>query len=95
MSISISEIRHVAELARLRLSPEEENSLAKELDAILAYIEQLQTVDTTAVEATAQVSGLLDVARNDDVIEWPRAEVETALNQGDREGDYLKVKKVL
>lgn len=47
------------------------------------------------MEITAQVSGLSDVCRADEIKPWDEDEREAALNQGEREGGYIKVKKVL
>ena len=95
MSITRQEIEHVAALAHLNLSEAEKVSLADQLGAVLLYIDQLQAVDTSGVEPTAQVSGLTDVWRTDEVKSWDEEELEAALSQGDREGHYIKVKKVL
>jgi len=95
MSITREEIEHVAALARLSLSETEKVSLANQLGAVLSYIDQLQVVDTSGVEPTAQVSGLTDVWRTDEVKSWDEEELGVALSQGDREGHYIKVKKVL
>jgi len=93
--IDSKDIEHVAELARLDLSSEEKARYGKQLGAILEYIDQLKEVDTAGVEPTAQVSGLVDVWRSDEAHDWNREEVEVALNQGGRQGRYIKVKKVL
>ena len=95
MSISRKDIDHVAELANLQLSETEKNNFSEQIGAVLEYINLLQEVDTANVEPTAQVSGLIDVLRSDEVSDWDRDEVEAALNQGEREGSYVKVKKVL
>jgi aspartyl-tRNA(Asn)/glutamyl-tRNA(Gln) amidotransferase subunit C len=50
MKISLEDVRYVAELANLELTPAEEESLRKELDSILTYIDQLNELETTAVE---------------------------------------------
>lgn len=95
MSIAREEIKHIAELARLKLSEEEMTKFGSQLDSILKYVGQLDEVDTKKVEPTAQVSGLSDVWRTDEVREWDKAEVEAALNQNEREGGQIKVKRVL
>jgi len=59
------QVRHIAKLARLRLSDEEVAKFAPELTSILGYIEMLQKVDTTKVEATAQVTGQQNSLRDD------------------------------
>ena len=93
--IKREELDHVAELARLELTEDEKERFGLQLGKILDYIGQLKDVDTAGVEPTAQVSGLVDVWRADESHDWDQEEVEAALDQGDREGSYVKVKKVL
>jgi aspartyl-tRNA(Asn)/glutamyl-tRNA(Gln) amidotransferase subunit C len=50
MALSTEEVRRIAALARLRLSPEEETRLAGELSAILDYVRQLEELDVSGVE---------------------------------------------
>ena len=95
MSITIEEIKHIAELSRLKLSDEEMLKLGSDLGSVLEYIETLKEVDTKKVKETAQVSGLSDVLREDEVKNWDREEVSAALNQGELENDQLKVKRIL
>lgn len=95
MSITREEIKHIAELSRLELSEKEIIKFGGQLDSILKYVGQLNEVDTKRVEPTAQVSGLSDIWRADDVHKWNQNEVESALNQGEREGGQVKVKRVL
>lgn len=95
MPISRSEIEHIAELSRLSLTEAEKDKFGLQLDSILDYISRLNEVDTKNIEPTAQVSGLVDVWRSDEVQEWDRGEVAAALSQGELEGGQIKVKKVL
>lgn len=95
MSISRQDIDHVAELAHLELSEAEKERFSEQLGSVLEYVDSLKEVDTTGVEPTAQVSGLVDVWRSDEVSDWERDEVLSALRQGEYEGGYVKVKKVL
>ncbi len=95
MSITREEIKHIAELSRLELTEQEIIKFGGQLDSILKYVGQLNEVDTKRVEPTAQVSGLSDIWRADDVCKWNQNEVESALNQGEREGGQVKVKRVL
>ena len=48
--IDPNEVREIAQLARLRLGEAEVTRMARELDAILGYIEELRQLDTTGVE---------------------------------------------
>lgn len=95
MPITQEDIKHIAELSRIKLTPEEEKELGFQLGSILNYIEQLKEVNTKKVEATAQVSGLEDVWRSDDVRAWASEETAAALSQGEIEGGQVKVKRVL
>lgn len=67
MSLSKEEVQKVAKLARIELTDEEVTKFQTQLSAILEYIEQLQKVDTQGVEATAQVTGLENVWRKDEI----------------------------
>ena len=67
MSLTKDEVRHIAKLARLNLSDEEVEKFTKELSSILEYVDQLQEVDTKGVEPTAQVTGLHNSFRSDEV----------------------------
>lgn len=60
------DIKYVAQLARLHLSPEEEQQLGGQLTAILGYIEKLRQVDVSAVEPTAHAFPLVNVMRPDE-----------------------------
>ncbi len=68
MAISIEEVRHIAYLARLRLTSEEERRYAEQLSDILDYASRMQQVDTSNIPPTATVLPLKarlrpDVAR--------------------------------
>lgn len=69
--LSSDQVRHIAKLARLRLKDDEVEKYAKELTSILKYIETLSEVDTKNVEATAQVTGMENRFREDQV--WAEA----------------------
>ena len=60
------DIKYVAQLARLRLAPEEEQQLGGQLTAILGYIEKLREVDVSAVEPTAHAFPIVNVMRPDE-----------------------------
>ncbi|MGH9469354.1 MAG: Asp-tRNA(Asn)/Glu-tRNA(Gln) amidotransferase subunit GatC [Terriglobia bacterium] len=56
-ALSEDEVRHVAELAHLELSPEELKKFRPQLAAILEYVQNLNALDTGRVEPMAQVTG--------------------------------------
>ncbi len=96
MKLSKKEIKKIAELARLELTDKELETYGGQLEDILGYVDQLKEVDTTHVKPTAQVTGLENVMREDEVENWPTDEVEASLNQApEKEGRFIKVKRVL
>ena len=61
------DIKYVAHLARLALTPEEEKKIGEQLGSVLGYIEKLKEVDVTGVEPTAHAFPLVNVMRPDEV----------------------------
>lgn len=59
------DVRHVAKLANLPLSSDEEEKYSKQLSEILEYVEKLNQVDTSNVEPAYNVTGLENVTRED------------------------------
>src|SRR5258705_296741 len=55
MPIDVKAVQHVAALSRLELDPAEAPRFVKELQSILAYVEQLQKLDVGGIEPTSQV----------------------------------------
>jgi len=60
------DVKYVAHLARLALTPEEEQKIGAQLGQILGYIEKLKEVDITGVEPTAHAFPLVNVSRPDE-----------------------------
>ena len=67
MSLTLEEVRHVASLARLSLTAEEEVLMRTQLSAILDAVDELSKVDTSAVEPTSHAAGEVSPWRTDDV----------------------------
>ncbi|MCJ7537919.1 MAG: Asp-tRNA(Asn)/Glu-tRNA(Gln) amidotransferase subunit GatC [Anaerolineales bacterium] len=67
MKLTLEEVEHIAELARLRLSSEEKARYAAQLSDILDYAARLQSVDTTGISPTASVITTDSVLREDKV----------------------------
>jgi len=55
MALTLEEVRHIAQLARLSLTPKEEALFQVQLSAILDYAVRLRAVDTSAIQPTASV----------------------------------------
>ena len=94
MAITREEVRRIATLARLRLEPAEEERLTADLDHILEAFARLSTLDTSAVEPTAQVEEDLTAFRDDVVANPPASE---ALLEGApaRDGRFFRVPKII
>ena len=67
MSATQVDVRYVAHLARLALTPEEEKKFGDQLGHILEHIEKLKELDVTNVEPTAHAVPLVNVTRADEI----------------------------
>ena len=61
------DIKYVAHLARLHLTPDEEKKLGAQLDGILGYIEKLKELDVAGVEPIAHAVPMVNVTRADEI----------------------------
>lgn len=59
------DVKYVAHLARLALTPEEEQKIGAQLGQVLGYIEKLKEVDVSGVEPTAHAFPMVNVTRPD------------------------------
>jgi aspartyl-tRNA(Asn)/glutamyl-tRNA(Gln) amidotransferase subunit C len=87
-------VRHVAHLARLKVSEAEVRLFAEQLSTILDYVEQLGELDTDDVPPTAHPLPLSNVFREDAVRDSRPAE-EALSNAPDRKDAFFKVPKVI
>lgn len=94
-TITIDDIKHVATLSKIAVTDEQVQRLQTELAAILGYIKQLDAVDTAGVEPTYQVTGLRNVTRADELIEYQVSREELLANVPKRQDNQIKVPKVL
>jgi len=81
------DIKYVAHLARLSLTPEEEKTFGAQLGNVLGYIEKLKEVDVSGVEPTAHPFPLVNVTRADEV--RPSMSTEAALRNAPRQANGL------
>lgn len=88
------DIKQVAKLANLPITPQEEKKLEKELSETLDYIATLNSIDTKNVEPTSQVTGLTNVLREDK--SQPSLSQEEALaNAKSTHNGFIKVTAIL
>jgi aspartyl-tRNA(Asn)/glutamyl-tRNA(Gln) amidotransferase subunit C len=93
MRLTIDEVRHVAELAKLRLSEAELALYAEQLSAILDHAESLQQVDTSQVAPTPYVLPLYNVMADD----APAPSLDNAValaNAPDKADGFFRVRAV-
>lgn len=84
------DVKKVAHLANLTLSTDEEQEFDRQLDDIVGYIEKLNSIDTSNVEPTAQVTGLKNKRRNDNFSDDTLSQ-EEALSGSDKTHNGLFV----
>ena len=96
MSLSLEEVRRVAVLARLKLTPEEERLFQGQLSAILDYVRQLEELDVSAVPPMthALAEGEAPPLRPDEVRPSLGPE-EAVANAPAREGTAFKVPRII
>lgn len=94
MSLTPEQVRHVAKLARLRLSEAEVEKFTGQLSVILDYVAILNEVDTEGVEPTSQVTGLANVTRPDEVERWSDPSALLACSPLPKDRDQIRVKSV-
>ncbi|MEC7896098.1 MAG: Asp-tRNA(Asn)/Glu-tRNA(Gln) amidotransferase subunit GatC [Cyanobacteriota bacterium] len=92
--ITADDVRKVAHLARLDLPEDKITTYTGQLERILDYVDQLQSVDTDGVPPTTRAVEVVNVTRQDKVV---ATEVrEELLDQAPlREGDFFRVPKIL
>ncbi len=96
MALSVDEVRRIAQLARLKLSAEEEVQFASQLSAILGYVEQLEELDVSGVEPMTHALAAGEAAPLREDVERPSLQPEEALaNAPAREGTCFKVPRII
>jgi aspartyl-tRNA(Asn)/glutamyl-tRNA(Gln) amidotransferase subunit C len=94
MKITRKDVEQVARLARLELTPEEADTFTGQMDAILAYVDKLNELDTTGIFPTSHAVPMENAFRDD--VARPGIGVEAALaNAPDRSGSFYRVPKVI
>lgn len=97
--ISDKEITHIAKLARLKLTDEEQSKFKKELSSVLEYVEQLNKLDTENVPPLAQTTGIVNAFREDahrgDFRDSDELHDKLVGQAPHKEGRFVKVKQVI
>lgn len=94
MKITPQEISHVAKLARLNMSQEEVEAMARQLDEILTYVAKLNELDTDSVKPTTHAISIVNAFREDEVQQsLPRD--KALANAPQQNGEAFIVPKVI
>ncbi|MCX6806711.1 MAG: Asp-tRNA(Asn)/Glu-tRNA(Gln) amidotransferase subunit GatC [Candidatus Berkelbacteria bacterium] len=91
--LSKDEVEHIAKLSRLALTDKEKEKFREQISSILDYVKELDKVDTKNTEPIANITGLTDIVREDEI--KPSMSREKLLkNAPAKENGYIKVKRV-
>lgn len=94
MEINDTTIDKLAELSRLEFSGEERNHIRRDLQNMIAFIDQLGELDTTKVEPLVHVTDGYNVLR-EDVSEVHITKEQALSNAPLKDSDFFKIPKVL
>ena len=94
MAITREQVHHIALLARLQLTADEEASFTEQLDNILGHFARLAELDTSSVDPTAQIVETETPFREDVVTNVPAVDALLA-NAPLRDGRFFKVPKII
>jgi aspartyl-tRNA(Asn)/glutamyl-tRNA(Gln) amidotransferase subunit C len=93
--ITVAEIEKLAQLARIKLDPAEKEGLTKEIDSILAYVDQIKEA-TVNIDYTPVPGAVYNIFRPDEARTISAEDRERLLSEApDREGDFIAVKKII
>ncbi len=93
--ITKEEVKHVAELSRLKLSEDEVERFTKDLSGILDFFKDLEEVNTDGVSETSQVTGLTNQTRQDEIILCPVEDELLACSPHPTENHSVKIPKIM
>ena len=94
MKITPEEILHVADLARLRLSPVEVEAMTRQLGDILSYVAKLNELDTEGITPTTHAISIVNAFREDEVKSSLDRE-KTLANGPQQNGESFVVPRVI
>ncbi len=94
MKITREEIEHVARLARLELNETEKEMFTGQMDAILAYVDKLNELDTAGIIPTSHAVPVENAFR-EDVVSPSFTTDNALLNAPDRADNFFRVPKVI
>lgn len=94
MGVSLEEVKHIANLAKLSFSESQLLKLQKDLNKILDYIDKLNELDLSNVEPLENINETENILREDKETKWLSTE-EALQNSPQRTSNFFKVPKVI
>ncbi|MBS1639430.1 MAG: Asp-tRNA(Asn)/Glu-tRNA(Gln) amidotransferase subunit GatC [Bacteroidetes bacterium] len=94
MQVTNEMINNLAHLSRLNFNEEQTQSIKADLEKMIAFVEQLNEVNTTGVEPLLHMGDAVNVLREDE-IKGSINRNEALLNASDTDGVFFKVPKVI
>ncbi len=94
MQVTDATIENLAHLARLRFDEKEKESVKKDLQNMIAFVEQLNEIDTTGVEPLLHMNDTVNVLR-DDVVKGSVSRAEALRNAPLKDEEFFKVPTVI
>lgn len=93
--LSPEDVLKLARLARIELTDDEVEEFTGEFDAILEYVEKLQSVDVEGLEPTTQVNGLTNVRRADVIVDYGYKPTDLLKGAPAVQDDQIKAKRMV
>lgn len=93
--VTVDDVKKVASLSGLSLPEDELELYRDQFNEILSYVEQLNAVDLEGLEPTYQVTGLSNVTRPDEIIDYGISAEALLQNAPDQQDKQIKVRRVL
>lgn len=94
-NITRDDILKLAKLSKLHLTDDQVTHFTQDIDKIVGYAKQLDTVDVEGLEPTDQVTGLVNAWREDEVAEYQASPDELLKNAPATAEHQIKVKRVI
>lgn len=94
-NISASDTKHLAALSGLRLTEDEEQLLSEDIQKIISYVDKLDELNVEGVEPTYQVTDLVNVSREDNIVPGSVQRSELLALAPEVADSQVKVPKVL
>ncbi len=89
------DIVRLARLARIEVNENEIEAYVAEISEIIQYVELLDSVDVSGLEPTNQVSGVVNVSRNDEIIDYGYEPSDLMKNVPEVQNSQIKVNRMV